>query len=113
MILNIPVQSGQAAWVQTNTLDGVTYQLSFVWNARAGAWYLSIADASGVDLLTGIKLVSNRPLLQRFRWIVGLPPGEISAVSFDGSIDYAQYTDLGVSVLVYYFDASEVAIALA
>lgn len=113
MIVNIPTQANQAAWSQRTTLDGTDYQLDFVWNARDGAWYLSIGDTFSNVLLSGLKLVSNRPLLRRFHHIVGLPPGEISAVSFDGSIDYAQYADLGVSVLVYYFDASEVANALA
>lgn len=113
MITEIAVQQGLAAWDQRATLDGVDYLLSFAWNGRDGAWYMSIRDTSGNDILTGIKLVSNRPLLQRFHYLVGVPAGEISAVSLDSSIDFAQFGDLGVSVLLYYFDAAEVASASA
>jgi hypothetical protein len=107
-IVNIPVQQNQSAWSQRTTLDGRDYALDFAWNARGGAWYLSISDTFGNALLTGIKLVSNRPLLARFRFVVGLPPGDFMAASLDGKTDYAQYGELGSTIPLYYFEAADI-----
>jgi len=108
-IVKIPVQKNQAAWVQRTRLDGVDYQLDFAWNGREGAWYVSISKVDGSPLVLGLKLVSNRPLLKRFRHVSGLPPGELAAINPEASIDYAQYGDLNNGVLVCYFDAATLA----
>jgi hypothetical protein len=105
----IPVQENFSAWSQRTNLDGVDYQLDFAWNGLAGAWYLSISDTQGVPFVTGLKLVSNRPLLKRFHFIAGMPPGEIYAADPSGTISYAGFTDLNRSVDVVYFDAAELA----
>lgn len=106
-ISTIPTQTGLSAWSQRTTLDGADYLLDFAWNGREACWYLSIFTIAGVPLVQGMKLVSNRPLLRRYRYIVGVPPGEIVAASLDGGISTAGYTDLSSGVLLAYFDASE------
>lgn len=107
MIFEIATQQGLSAWTQRVELDGVAYSLEFAWNERARAWFISLAQPDGTPLLSGIKLVSNRPLLRRFRWRVGLPPGELSAIDLSGKISYAGYTDLSNGVTLTYYDASE------
>jgi len=109
MITIIPVQQNVSAWSQRTPLDGVDYQLDFAWNTTAGAWYLSLSDTQGNPIVSGLKLVSNRPLLSRFHFIAGTPPGELSAVDLSGTISYAGLTDLGGAVQLAYFDAAEMA----
>ena len=111
MIEILQTQQGASAYDQRVTLDGQSYILRFDWNGRAGAWYLSIADAEGEPLLTSRKLSTNSPILNRFRFVDGLPPGELIACDFSAQIPYAGYTELGPKrgVTLYYFDAEEVA----
>lgn len=109
MIFVIPTKAGAFAWSQRQVLDGVSYVLDFAWNARGGAWYLSISDADGNPLLLSRKLASNVPLLRNARFIDGLPPGEIMALDATETIDFADYTELGPVVQLLYFDASELA----
>ncbi len=91
------------------TLDGVSYGLELNWNGRVDAWYLSIFDAAGVALLRSRKVVTNMPLLSRFRFIAGLPAGDIIAVDPSESIAYAGYTELGEArgVTLMYVEASD------
>jgi hypothetical protein len=44
------------------TLDLKEYRLSFAWNSRGQYWSMSIADANGVMLRAGIRLVVSYPL---------------------------------------------------
>lgn len=108
-IVQIPVQQNLSAWSQRTTLDGVDYQLDFAWNGREGAWHVSLSDTQGNPIVLGLKLVTNRPLLKRFHFIAGMPPGEILAVDASGTISVAGYADLNNGVDVLYFDAAEIA----
>lgn len=111
MIEIIQTQQGASAYDQRVTLDGQAYILRLDWNGRAGAWYLTISDADGVALLRSRKLSTNHPILNRFRFVEGLPPGELMATDPSNSIEYAGYTELGPrrGVTLYYFDAQEIA----
>lgn len=110
-ITAIPTQQNLGAWTQRTTLDGVDYLLDFVWNARDPAWFVSISSIDGTELVNGIKLVSNWPLLRTHRYINGLPPGELIAVDLSGSIDKAGYGDLSNGVKLTYFDVAELVAA--
>lgn len=108
-ILNVPIKSGAASWTQRMTLDGVAYILDFAWNGREGAWYLGVLDIGGNPLVLGRKLVTNRPILRAFRFVAGLPAGDFVAADLSASIPYAGFDDLGKSVKLLYFEASELA----
>lgn len=114
-MLTIQTIQGASHYTQRVTLDGAQYVLEYNWNGRAGAWYLTIADATGTNLLASRKLATNQPILSRFRFVVGLPPGELIATDPSASLDYAGYTDLGPNrgVELTYFTAAELAEALA
>lgn len=106
-MISIAVQQNIAFWSQRQTFDGVDYQLDFNWNGRDGAWYVNLFTIDGEPLVFSIKLVTNRPLFQRFHHIEGMPAGEM--VAFDGSktIDRAGYTDLNNGVELLYLTAEE------
>lgn len=50
---------------QTTTFEGVTYVLSFAYSQSRGCWYLSVADASGVDIYNGVQIVCNNSLFRK------------------------------------------------
>jgi hypothetical protein len=108
-ILNIPIKRDAASWTQRMTLDGLSYTLDFAWNGRDGAWYLGIYDAIGEPLLLSRKIVTNRPLLKRMRFIAGLPAGELFASDPAGLIEYPGYDELGLAVKLLYFEKVELA----
>jgi hypothetical protein len=54
-----------AFFTQTTSLEGTPYLLSFQYNQRCDRWYLSIADASAVDIYNGIKLICRQDLLKK------------------------------------------------
>ena len=60
---------------ETVALDGNNYGLSFAWNTRAQAWFMSIADGNGNMLRTGLRLNIAWPVLLQFNDI-GLPTGD-------------------------------------
>ena len=54
-------------------LDNAIYEIGFTWNTRESAWHLSVAK-NNTQLLSGIKIVNNWELIDRFA-IVELPRG--------------------------------------
>lgn len=80
----IPVIVGDAAhFDQRVELEGVTYVLSFHWNARRSLWSLDVntpgADFDDTTGVAGITIVANRFLLWRYHYRDGVPPGELLA----------------------------------
>ena len=106
-MLTIDILPDTAYQLRRVELDGTPYQLTLAWNGRMGAWVLSLATVDGVALVSGLTLVSNRPLLRRFRHVVGLPPGEFMATDLTGTIPAADYTQLGSKIELIYFEESE------
>lgn len=107
-VVEIPLRSDLPHFDLVQVLDGVSYLLTFHWNTRSEAWYLSLSLEDETVVWAGVKLVVNWELQAR-----GVhpsrPPGLLMA--FD---DAARKTDpgledLGKRVKLYYFDASEVA----
>lgn len=94
---------------QATTLDGVVYGLRFQYNQREDVYYMSIYDVTlGTDILSGIKLVSNFLLVQRYNGgvITGLPPGDFMALSSTADDSDATLGELGLlqRVTLYYLD---------
>lgn len=113
-MLTIPLPQGSAFYSQRVELEGTTYVLEFSWNARGqlgagGCWFLSVLNQDDVVLVAGLAVVSNRPLLRRFHWIEGMPPGDLFAADLTETIPYAQYDQLGTDVRLVYFTAAEMA----
>lgn len=91
---------------QTVRLDGTNYVLSFAFNQRAAVWHLSISSIADVPLASGLKIVSNRRLLGA-RTKVGLPPGDLVAVTTSTDLSPPGLGDLGEGLRceLLYFDA--------
>lgn len=66
--------------IQSVTLDDVEYLLELSWSPRCSRWYLGLKTADGVDIVSGVAVVVDYPLLSRFG-DARLPPGRLIAVS--------------------------------
>lgn len=73
-------------FVESAILDGVKYRLHFSWNGRMSQWTLDIRDAGNSDIVRGIAIVPNFPLLRQYKRH-GIPRGEIVAVVVKPDLD--------------------------
>ena len=100
--------NGSAHWTQRTALGGVDYLLTFVWSQREGHWLLTLSDADGSAIASGLCLVTAAYLLTR---VVDSrrPPGELLVVDTSGANDVdPAFEDLGDRFALLYLDASEV-----
>lgn len=77
-----------AYYTEVVSLDGVNFLLTFALNQRENCYYLSIATPDGIDVVTGIKIVANWPLLHKYAY-TGLPPGELTCAANTSTTDPA------------------------
>ena len=108
MPLVIPTFPSVALYVERVRLSGRDFLLTFDWNGREARWYLSIATAEGVPIVSGIKLVCNWPLL-RTNVSAERPAGELFCLSAEKSTEPPGFADLGVRVRLLYYELSELA----
>lgn len=79
-IVTLPTRTDISVYAFTVELDNELFAISLTFNVRSNHWYMSIADADGIPVREGIKLVSNWPLL--LTWIQqGRPAGEMICAS--------------------------------
>jgi len=79
-VVVIPTRTDLGAYTFQAELDGTLYRFTMQFNEREQVWYLSIADEAGVVIRSGVKIVSNFPLLERIADI-RRPPGQLMALS--------------------------------
>lgn len=96
------------------TLDGVDYRLRFRYVRETGRWTLTVMDANGVALVSGIRVVLGIDLLAPYHYLK-VPPGQLFAydtsrptsptdpVFIEPGLD-----DLDARVLILYRPAAEV-----
>lgn len=102
MIYEIPTTHTGPSWTQETALDGVTYRLTFRWNAREEYWYLTISDLDDVVLASGLKLVPGAALLRHLADFTKRPPGELIVLGTP------MRDSLSAGDAVFYADADEV-----
>lgn len=102
----IPTQQGVPFWMQRTTLDGRDYNLRFAWNQREERWYLDIADGDDTAILTGLKLVTNWPLLRAYHADHRVPPGELAVFTMLPDTSPPGLFDLGVGLRCTLYYAS-------
>ena len=94
-VLLIPTTPGEPYFQQKTRLEGRDFILVFSYNQRIERWYLGIYDEEEAPLLLGLKLMTNRPLLRHYKANTLLPPGELMALSRDGSHEPPTLDELG------------------
>lgn len=94
-VLLIQTTPGEPYYRQKTRLEGRDYILVFSYNQRIERWYLGLYDEEETPLLLGLKLMANRPLLRHYRQDTRLPPGELVALTRDGSHEPPTLDELG------------------
>ena len=61
-------------------LDGEPYKLHFSWNDHVPQWTVDVLTNDNIEIVRGIPVVPNLPLLSFYRRQKGLPQGELLAV---------------------------------
>lgn len=92
--VEIPINPAYSAQLMTIQLDGVRYRLRVYYSFREEVWYLDILSDRETDIIIGIKLVPDWPLIERFQ-IPGQPPGELYAIDTSGKGLPPGRTELG------------------
>lgn len=88
-------------FVVSAALDGTAYKLHFAYNSQ-GWWTVDLRDMDNTELVRGVRVIPNFPLLASHRRVKGLPPGELMAVSVnDGGMPGRQDFLNGKYMLFY------------
>lgn len=106
-VLTIPTRIDLGAYTFQIELDGALFRFTMQFNHREGFWYLSIADESGNDIRTGVKVIANFPLLRRVADIAA-PAGELLALDTTDADADPGLEDLGATVLLTYVEEENV-----
>lgn len=83
-ILKIPIDPIQFDHEFSIELDKVIFLLRFKYNSRADRWTFDVKAEDGTMLAAGVSLVTNLPLLLRFK-DVRLPLGDFFLVDKTGA----------------------------
>jgi len=89
------------------SLDGVDYQLQFLYNSREDSWYMDITDIEDNPIRSGVKIVINWPLLKT---LMGKPrpAGELVCVNAtQGALD-PTLDDFGLNAVFGYVPGEDV-----
>lgn len=105
---NIPVNFSSPDFSMQVELDGVVYGLRFIYNERSKRFSLSISTEAGEPIVSGIFVVSNYPLLARFRDL-RLPKGVLFTMDTTSSGLEPDADSFGDAVLLVYATEAEVA----
>lgn len=80
-------------WQASMTFEGTTFGMYLAYNQRCAAWYMSIADADGVDIYNGVKLVTGFSLLKKCK-DPRKPAGALVVLSATSDASPPQLTEL-------------------
>lgn len=104
----LPFDSADPHYTVIVQLEGVRYLFALDWNDREGAWYLGISTEEEEALLSGVRCVSDWPLLRK-NTSSQVPPGDIVFLDSEGAGADAGRDDLGDRVVPLYYPAADIA----
>jgi len=108
MAFNLPIDATFSNFSQQMDLDGVSYNLTFLYNSTTLQWTISISDIDDVHIIDGLKLVLNSNLFSQYPSI-GLPPGELYCIDTTEKETEINRENLGETVELIYVPEAEVA----
>lgn len=89
-------------------LDSLRYQFSFEWNDRAASWFFDLDDSNGDRLLSTVRVSTDWPLLDRFRFDSRVPRGVLVAIDTQKTDYDPAREDLGARVQLIYYPLADV-----
>lgn len=82
------------------SLNGVEYQLTFMWNNVNGSWILDIADNTGAVILSGVPLITGADLLAQYGYLnFG---GQLRVTTDNSPNAVPTYANLGINGHLYF-----------
>jgi hypothetical protein len=106
-----------ASWLITTTpepdttqrvpLGELSYSLHIYWSQRCEAWHLDLADSVGAPMLLGVRMVTMFPLLYRYKYLVGMPPGDLVFLDLREEGARPTLEDMGDRFRLYYVTDGE------
>ena len=102
----MPVRSDLPAYKFQLDLEQILYTFTFRYNERMDRWIMDIADENEDDLLLGTVVLTEWPLIQRFK-DDRLPPGEFMAIDESGEFKYPGREELGNDVKLFYIESGD------
>lgn len=107
-MLTIPFDSTQPRQTLQVDLDSVVYQLTLDWNTRTESWTLSVADASAVAIVAGVRVGADYPMLRQYLHL-DLPPGLLICLDTEGLVEDPTRFSLGARHKLVYIPLADVA----
>src|SRR4029079_317582 len=102
MAFSIPVLDANDSLTEV-VLTGETFFLHLGWNTESASWTLGINNALNEAVVEGIALVTDTPLLERYRASMHVPAGELVALTPDQRNSISRTAlPLGIVALMYY-----------
>lgn len=90
------------SFVESVVMDNVAYKIRVNWNDNVGKWFIDVCDDKNRDIVCGMSVVPNFPLLNQYKRVLDLPRGELMAIVTDGGCDIGRKDFVnGRAVLVY------------
>lgn len=103
-LLKLPLIAETSDQLLHVDIDNRPFVLRVMWNERFGYFSLSVLEADKTPIVQNIKMVTNYPLVKRFA-DVRLPRGDLYFVQDSGKTKRPEYSDLGTTFSLYYFEA--------
>lgn len=100
-LVQIPVELTAPDFVFQVELDAVVYGFHLILNERTGRWSVEIQTSQGEEIVSGLALVSNWKILERFK-DARLPPGRLFTCDMTGGNSEPDELNLGDTVLICY-----------
>lgn len=104
-IWSVPVKFNSPDFNFQIDLDGTIYGFRFILNERTGRYSMSIATEAGDEIVSGIALVTNWAVIDRFA-DTRLPPGLLFTCDMTGGNNEPDEVNFGDSVLLCYDEAN-------
>lgn len=102
-------QNISSKYIFTANLNNEIFRLQFHWNSREEIWYMSILDSNEILILSGVKLVPNYDIIDRYRYLPGMPKGRFVLSRLPGNPDTrVTFENFGVSFILIFFTDEEV-----
>lgn len=84
-IFRVPMTDRESNFEQQVTLDGVSYTLRFLWNARVQRYFVDLEEQDGTRVATGRKVVADVPMFYRDT-LDTLPEGDLWTITIEPTL---------------------------
>ena len=91
------------------TLNGNSFFFTYTFNTRDQRWYFDMVDRDAIDIISGVKIMTNQDLTSKYINVASLIGGEIYCVNQRANEDDITRDNFGNNkqFVLWYFEAGE------